>query len=790
MKSISRGLAWGLALTIATQIVATGVSALTVDDSLISKPTVNAPNYALQTFKSCSDMRTKVADFMELYYDAQGQNRIYPRYYKGEGEPVLDSIRWGSITAPTASAPSSLSKNTDAAIPVGPSAGADFSQTNTRTFGVDEPEKVKTDGQYLYTARPEDRAIYINRANDSLELVTKILLPEEFNSAELFLDGNRMIVVAGKYFWNEGFRNAWIDRSNKSIVIVYDITNRAKPVIERYTQIDGAVKEARMIDGQLTLMSTTSFNFPYERYMPKVRGNTLELDMDKLSAEFSTKNILPRQIDFVARKNTANVDTAIKTARDMRRLVEKEAAGCAEISYVLPDADTLANYNFNPSFTSVTRINVRKATVRATSSLIFGDADKTYLAASGKLYLTSQLYSNSGWSCPSLPNIRCAAPFIRSGTRTVIHQFDTNFLKPKYLQTTLVEWNLINDYAIDEAANGQLRLVTQRDGEKRESALTILSPSFGKVGELTGLGVNENFQSARFIGDRLYLVTFEQIDPLYVVDLSNSAAPKVLGELKIPGYSTYLHPYDENRLIGIGYDTTTNEWGGTMNSGVKIDLYNVSDVKNPKQEGTLTLGGAGSYSEALNNPRLFVWNAARKTLYMPAQLNTPVSAKEPYNYKDIFQGVVAVSINPADTTGIVREIARTTHLVWDDAALTIARDKECAQYKPQVRTCRKLVSGEEVCTDGAPSYIPSYCYADAGLGAFKAQSFWNQSERFIDRVMYSGSRVYTLSRAQIQSLDIAAAAKLEKKGSVALSPIAIKAYPVELEMPVPMPIVR
>ena len=690
--------------------------------------------------------------------------------------------------APGVATPAPQVKATDGAAPVGSS---DFSTTNTRTIGVDEPEKVKTDGQYLYTARSEDRAIYINRADDSLELVTKILLPQEYNSAELFLDGNRMIVVAGKYFWNEGFRNAWIDRSSKSVVIVYDITNRAKPVIERYTQIDGTVKEARMINGQLTLMSSTSFNFPYERYIPQVKGNALELDLNKINAEFSTKKILPKRIDFVARKNTASVDTAVKTARDMRRLVETDAVSCAGISYILPDAETLGNYNFNPSFTSITRINVRNTTAKATSSLLFGDVDKAYLAASGKLYTTSQLYSNSGWNCPNLPNVRCFAPYIRSGTRTIIHQFDTNVVTPKYLQTTLVEGRLINDYAIDEAANGQLRLVTQRDGEAQESTLTILSPGFTKVGELTGLGVKENFQSARFIGNRLYLVTFKQIDPLYVVDLSNAAAPKVLGELKIPGYSTYLHPYDTNRLIGIGYDTTTNEWGGTMNAGIKIDLYNVADVANPKQEGTLTLGGVGSSSEALSNPRLFVWNAARKTLYLPAQLNTPVSAKEPYNYKEVFQGMVAVSINPADTAGIVRELARTTQLVWDDAALTAARDKECMQYKPQARTCRKLVSGEEVCTDGTPNYIPAYCYADAGLGAFKANSIWNQSERFIDRVMYSGSRVYTLSRAQIQSLDIAADAKLEKKGSVDLSPILNQPYPIGImdnmsSMPRPM----
>ncbi len=128
-----------------------------------------------------------------------------------------------------------------------PGSSDDFSATNTRTLGVDEPEKVKTNGKYLFTARIEDKAIYINRADDSLELLSKIMLPSEFTSAELFIEGNKMVVIAGKYYWNaKAYSNAWIERSNKAIVIVYDISNIQKPLIERYSQIDGYVSEARL----------------------------------------------------------------------------------------------------------------------------------------------------------------------------------------------------------------------------------------------------------------------------------------------------------------------------------------------------------------------------------------------------------------------------------------------------------------------------------------------------------------------------------------------------------------
>ena len=112
----------------------------------------------------------------------------------------------------------------------------------------------------------------------------------------------------------------------------------------------------------------------------------------------------------------------------------------------------------------------------------------------------------------------------------------------------------------------------------------------------------------------------------------------ILGELKLPGYSTYLHPYDANRLIGIGYDTKTNQWGGTQNGGLKIDLYNVSDVANPRRESTLTLGDIGSSSDALWSPKQFVWYKEKNLLLLPVTLMTSAGdTANPYLSKSAFQ---------------------------------------------------------------------------------------------------------------------------------------------------------
>lgn len=558
------------------------------------------------------------------------------------------------------------------------------------------------------------------------------------------------MIVAQKYVFKAEYSQTWIDRTQKTVVAVYDITNRSKPLLEKYSQIDGYLKQVRLVSGKLTLITSTTFNFPYDRYFPQVKGEALELDMKKLSSEFNTKNVIPKRIDFAIGKKSSDITAEINRARSLKRLNEVDASTCRQISYILPDEATLENYDFSPTFTAITQILVRNPTARPTTNLLFGDVSKVYLAASGNLYLTSQLYSGYNRVCPF--NARCIIQWNPPTTQTVLHKYSTNFARAQYQRTALISGSLISDYAIDEWKNSEIRLVTQKTWEETESMVTVLNSSFAQLWTLTGLGKTENFQSSRFIGDRLYLVTFKQIDPFFVIDLADSKNPKVLWELKIPGYSTYLHPYDQNRLIGIWYDTKENQWGWVQNAGIKIDLYNVSDVANPKQEGTLTLGWIGSSSDVLSNPRLFVWRKSKNTLYMPVTLTTPLSADRPYEYSDYFQWMVAIKIDPLASKNI-QEIGRSTHISWDDDMLKKELVKECEQYIPKTgSTCRKLISGEEVCSQVNPGYTPNYCFADAGLGAYKASKIWWQYSNFIDRVMYSQDRVFTFSRAKIESL--------------------------------------
>jgi Beta propeller domain len=290
---------------------------------------------------------------------------------------------------------------------------------------------------------------------------------------------------------------------------------------------------------------------------------------------------------------------------------------------------------------------------------------------------------------------------------------------------------------MDENALWEFRIVTTNSSwsggtNTSSTSLSILSPTGQTLSRLDTIAPGENFQSSRFIGDRLYLVTFQQIDPLFVISLTDSRKPTILGELKIPGYSTYLHPYDANRLIGIGYDTKVNQWGGTQNGGVKIDLYNVSDIKNPKQERSLVLGDMGSSSDALWNPKAFVWYKEKNLLLLPATLmQSAGDTANPYLAKSAFQWLVGIQITPSAIT----EQFRITHIA-QPASLETTWRKDCEQYKTN--------------NTGYQQYIPDYCKPGATLDMYLANTIWNYSSDFISRALYVGESLYTIGNSRIQ----------------------------------------
>jgi uncharacterized secreted protein with C-terminal beta-propeller domain len=177
----------------------------------------------------------------------------------------------------------------------------------------------------------------------------------------------------------------------------------------------------------------------------------------------------------------------------------------------------------------------------------------------------------------------------------------------------------------------------------------VLDGKMATIGSLTHIAEQEQIYATRFIGDRLYMVTYKRVDPFFVIDLSTPASPKILGKLKIPGFSDYLHPYDATHIIGVGKETGTNDWGGVSTKGLKLALFDVSDVEHPIQIDTVEIGDAGTDSAALMDHKAFLFDKAKNLLVIPARVvtNQPaVAGKYGVNQPNIWYGVYVFGVTP------------------------------------------------------------------------------------------------------------------------------------------------
>ena len=444
-------------------------------------------------------------------------------------------------------------------------------------------------------------------------------IPSNYSGVNFYVTGNKLILTATRYVQTQGYWTYWYNNTQKSVIALYDIRDMSRASLVRSIEVDGYLSDTRLSDtGIMTAVVATSYWMPpiYRTYFDGSKKST------EIKYDYSAKNLIPRITDqqFVSGKRTTT---------------NRGVGDCSGMSSILPKASSLSSYSFNPTLTSILRFDTTIPNGAITSQVVLSEAGQIHVTRDS-VYLTANMWvPKTDSRCP--PNARCASPAMiwNPGTNsTLVHRFAVSNRDIRYSYSRLIPGYPLNQYSMDEDTSGNFRIVTSvsswSGGTNNSSTeLSVLSPGGMVIGKLSGIAVGENFQSSRFIGNRLYLVTFQQIDPLFVIDLAVPQSPKILGELKIPGYSTYLHPYDNDRLIGLGYDTITNKWGGTQNGGIKVDLYNVSDVKNPKREASLTLGDAGSSSDALWNPKVFVWYKEKNLLLIPATLMT--SAKNPDN---------------------------------------------------------------------------------------------------------------------------------------------------------------
>lgn len=725
--------------------------AMTEDNSIIdqldSKNTKALDiDFSMKNFESCDAFENVMEKYLKSYWENHYKNTRFDIMYS---QPMM--------MEKTMSSDEAVSSNKA----VWGAKKESISETNTQVKGVDESDIVKTDGKHHYYYNESKKAVYIVDAK-SLEVVKKINLPKSFSNSQLYITKNRLIIIASGYSKADYSKKGYfINRNTKTYTIVYDTSDINNLSLLKLYSNDGSYGKSRRIGDYVYVLSRNYISYPYWNIK---NADDISIDAEKM---------LPKKLDISRTSNTSEQNLQIKGKKLPFHISAGNVANCNAISYSFPSEESMKKMDFNPGYNIISAINIKNTQQDVKTHVLAGSNSEIYMSQDN-LYLTEGMWQADHFSCPRWA--MCAMPFFWGGTQnTLIHKIGISGKDMNYKASTLVPGSPLTQYSMDEYKDN-FRIITSewnydvKWGESSTS-LYILDKNLKKISDLTRLAPGERFQSSRFIGDKLFLVTFEQIDPLFAIDVSDAKKPTILGELKIPGYSTYLHPYDETHLIGLGYDTEQNKWGGVQNAGVKVDLYKInydkkcgdtdlSDEQKKKcasgdykgiiveQKYTKTMGWKGSYSEALNNPRMFVWNKDKNMLLLPATL---YEKDDNYRTTDYYNGLFAVEIDA--NTGISLK-NRASHI--DMAGIKEARDKECSKYsgnsgKP---VCKELLDGSMHCeSERKNSYVPNYCYKDSTLWQFIGDKQWEYRDMQVKRALYVWDTVYAISDSNIGSYD-------------------------------------
>jgi inhibitor of cysteine peptidase len=441
-------------------------------------------------------------------------------------------------------------------------AGSDYSATNIQVAGVDEADIVKTDGEYIYLVSGNKTIIVKAYPPEQAQILSEIEL--DGTTIGLFINGDRLILFQEEtpyYVYYDDLpvvKESYMPYISPKIFIkVYDVSDRENPQLQRELSANGQYVSSRMIG-----------DYAYVVTNEPVYEEADELNLPKVSSGGNETEIPATDIYY---------------------------------------SDVSDNYYM---YTTIIAINTQNDDQEPTYETILLGASSNLYVSLNNIYLTFPV-----WGTDILG--REVWDFQKSS----IHRIHIEGDKIEYVASGEVPGMVLNQFSMDEY-DGYFRVATTTYEETPRNNVYILDMDLNIVGSLENLAPGETIYSARFMGERGYLVTFEMIDPLFVIDLSDPYNPRVLGELKITGYSNYLHPYDENHIIGIGKEAVEAEEGGFTGGfawyqGVKIALFDVSDVSNPVEISEYVIGDRGTDSPALWDHKAFLFDKSRNLMVIP-----------------------------------------------------------------------------------------------------------------------------------------------------------------------------
>ena len=553
---------------------------------------------------------------------------------------------WGSAEAPSTSGIPMKAGNSITS--------TDYSTTNVQVAGVDEGDIVKTDGKYIYTVAGNDVVIIEATPAENAKEVSRIKLDSAPRG--IYINGDRILVYGQNYPYNiQKYRDILPQNrfSTYSYLKVYDIVDRSNPVEKKSYDLEGSLTSSRMI-GEYVYFITSNQQYHYDEKFPVpiVIEDGEVLSSDKSVAKCNCPDVYYFNIPYQSYNFTSVSSLNIND--------ENEELN-SEVYLLDGYQNNLFVSENNAYITYNKRVNEEELTMDIMMGMfkeyIFPEmsekdkemiakienADKDILSKAEKLNKImmiiakyENLFVNKGddfeKNFQEEYEKRVKEKFediSKELEKTVIHKIEIKNGDLNYKTSGEVTGIVLNQFSMDEN-DGYFRIATTRSRDwssmnrgssESYSNIYVLDADMKVVGKVEELAEGERIYSVRFMQNRAYMVTFKQVDPLFVIGLEDPTNPKVLGELKVPGFSSYLHPYDETTLIGLGKESDEN---GRITGGVKLSLFDVSDVANPTEIDKYVLGDRNSNSIAINEHKAFLLSTDKNLLVIPVTMQENV----------------------------------------------------------------------------------------------------------------------------------------------------------------------
>ncbi|MBI2634476.1 beta-propeller domain-containing protein [Candidatus Peregrinibacteria bacterium] len=565
---------------------------------------------ALINFESCVDLTAYLKENSQPDYEMD--------------YVMMESTGVDGASVPTSAPTAGVAMKSDEPLAI----SDDFSTTNVQVEGVDEADIVKTDGSYIYVLSGNTVRVVKALPPSRLMEMDKVTFgdADNFSPTDMYVDGDRLVVMGTFY----GAIQPFVEGSAVSVGdgisvgdgVVYPNYSpnyySALTVVYIFDVSDGAnAKELRKV--------TFEGNYSSSRKI----GDVVYVVMNNRDNFYSIMD-----------EKVPSLETLVPLyGEDM---VQPVVDGCTDVK-VIPGVES-------NQYLILAAIPVDDPNAEVDKEVVIGSTGTVY-ASTENLYVAEHDFA-SWWGR------------IDSGEKTKIHKFelDSDGGQVVYIGSGSVPGTILNQFSMDEY-KGDFRIATTKgslwDGTS-DNNLYILDEKLQPAGKIEGIAPGEKIYSVRFMGERAYMVTFKKVDPFFVIDVADPNNPRILGKLKIPGYSDYLHPFDKDHIIGVGKDAAapSEEEAGSRDidfawyQGMKLAMFDVTDVENPVELHKVVIGDRGTDSELLHNHKALYFDKERGLMAFPVSLaEVPEDVKNDPNasastYGDfVYQGAYVYDVS-------------------------------------------------------------------------------------------------------------------------------------------------